>query len=159
MQNDLDISDSFLSPLFEEIFVVKERDFSIEYNSLGAGHQKILMLVNTKSADYLESEELLFLKTIIEKGLRRSFDDVWVVNLDRFPSKNLEDICNHFQPTQLIAWGLDQWLGSQGVNLAVHKNGLVNGVEIIQALSLTAYKTEPAQKARLWATLQKVFFN
>jgi hypothetical protein len=82
-----------------------------------------------------------------------------VVNLDRFPSKNLEDIFNHFQPTQLIAWGLDQWLGSQGVNLAVHKSGLVNGVEIIQALSLTAYKTEPAQKARLWATLQKVFFN
>ena len=75
MINDLQISDGFILPLFDEIFVVKERDFSIEYQPLGQGRQKLLMLVSSNSAEFLDSEELKLLQTIVDKGLRKQMDD------------------------------------------------------------------------------------
>lgn len=159
MQNGFDIDDSFLAPLFGEIFVVKERDFSIEYNPMGEGKHKLLMLVNTKEVEYLLDDELNLLKTIVEKGLRRSLDDVWIVNFDKFPVKSLSALLSHFEPSHIILWGLETWIGSQGCNVPVHKSSLFEGVEILQALPLRQYLTEPSQKVKLWAALQKLFFN
>lgn len=159
MHTGLDIADSFLFPLFGEIFVVKEKDFSIQYHPMGEGKQKLLMLVNSKTAEFLENEEHLLLKTIVEKGLRKQMEDVWVVNLNNFPQQKLESLFNHFEPTQMIVWGLDSWMGSQGLNLGVHRQGLLLGVEILQALPLNQYIAEPAQKPKLWSAMQKMFFN
>lgn len=159
MQDVFEIDDSFLAPLFGEIFVVKERDFSIEYNPLGEGRHKLLMLVNSKMADFLEDDELKLLQTIVEKGLRRTMQDVWVVNFEKFPQKNLPDLIAHFEPAHIIVWGLDSWLGSQGCNIPVHKSGLFDGVELLQAMPLRSYIIEPAQKVKLWSAMQKLFFN
>jgi hypothetical protein len=159
MQDGFEIDDSFLAPLFGEIFVVKERDFSIEYNPMGEGRQKLLMLVNSKTTEFLETDELKLLQTIVEKGLRRTMEDVWVVNYDRFPDKNLTSMLGYFEPTHIIVWGLDTWIGAQGCNVHVHKSALFEGVEILQALPLGQYILEPAQKPKLWAAMQKLFFN
>ena len=159
MQDGFEIDDSLLAPLFGEIFVVKERDFSIEYNPMGEGKQKLLMLVNDKSTEFLEAEELKLLQTIVEKGLRRTMNDVWVVNFDRFPDKNLAPILRHFEPSHIIVWGLDTWMGAQVCNVQVHKSTLFDGVEILQALPLSQYISEPAQKPKLWSAMQKLFFN
>ncbi len=159
MQDGFEIDDSFLAPLFGEIFVVKERDFSIEYNPMGEGRQKLLMLVNSKTTEFLETDELKLLQTIVEKGLRRTMEDVWVVNYDRFPDKNLTSMLGYFEPTHIIVWGLDTWIGAQGCNVSVHKSALFDGVEILQALPLGQYILEPAQKSKLWSAMQKLFFN
>jgi hypothetical protein len=159
MQDGFEIDDSFLAPLFGEIFVVKERDFSIEYNPMGVGRQKLLMLVNSKTTEFLETEELKLLQTIVEKGLRKTMEDVWVVNFENFPDKNLSPLIGHFEPSHIIVWGLDSWMGSQGINVQIHKSTLFEGVEILQALPLSQYITEPAQKPKLWLAMQKLFFN
>lgn len=159
MQDGFEIDDTFLAPLFGEIFVVKERDFSIEYNPMGEGKQKLLMLVNSKTSEFLEDGEYKLLQTIVEKGLRRNMEDVWVVNFERFPDKNLAKILSHFQPQYMIVWGLDTFMGSQGCNVSVHRSVLFDGVEILQALPLNQYITEPAQKVKLWSAMQKLFFN
>jgi len=159
MQDGFEIDDSFLAPLFGEIFVVKERDFSIEYNPMGEGRQKILMVVNSKTTEFLEAEELQLLQTIIEKGLRKTMQDVWVVNYERFPDKNLAPMLRHFEPSHIIVWGLETWLGAQGCNVQTHKSSLFEGVEILQALPLSQYLAEPTHKPKLWVAMQKLFFN
>lgn len=153
------ISDDFILPLFEEIYVVKERDFSIEYNPLGAGKQKLLMLVSSTSEEFLENTELQLLHTIIEKGLKKELNDVWVVNINRFPNACIESIWSHFEPLQVIVWGCTDWLKSQDLTMEVHRQAYVNGAELLTAATLTTYLTDNAAKAKLWAGMQRMFFN
>jgi hypothetical protein len=159
MINDLQISDGFILPLFDEIFVVKERDFSIEYQPLGQGKQKLLMLVSSSSAEFLDSEDLKLLQTIVDKGLRKQMDDVWVVNIDRFPKASIELIWEFYKPMQVIIWGCQDWIKKQSYQTELHKQAYLNGAEVLQANSLSSYITDPAGKAKLWTSLQRMFFN
>ncbi|OYU96827.1 MAG: hypothetical protein CFE21_00640 [Bacteroidetes bacterium B1(2017)] len=159
MSTEFQISDDFILPLFDEIFEVKERDFSIEYNPLGKGNQKLLMLVSSASEEFLENSELQLLNTIIDKGLRKNVDDVWIVNLNRFPKQDLEAIWDYFQPAQVIVWGCTEWVNKQQINLEIHRQGYVKGAEILVASSLTSYLSDNISKAKLWASLQRMFFN
>ncbi len=159
MSTDDQISDDFILPLFEEIYVVKERDFSIEYNPLGAGKQKLLMLVSSASEEFLENTELQLLNTIIEKGLKKELNDVWVVNIQRFPNASIENIWAHFEPLQVMVWGCADWLKSQDVSMEVHKQAYVNGAELLTAASLSTYLSDNAAKAKLWTGMQRMFFN
>jgi hypothetical protein len=159
MINDLQISDDFILPLFDEIFVVKERDFSIEYQPLGLGKQKLLMLVSSDSAEFLEIGDLNLLQTIVDKGLRKQMDDVWVVNLNRFPNPNIELIWDYYKPNQVIIWGCQEWVKKQSYTTELHKQAYLNGAEVLQANSLNSYISDPAGKAKLWSALQRMFFN
>jgi hypothetical protein len=159
MNNDFQISDDFILPLFSDIFVVKERDFSIEYNPLGSGEQKLLMLVSSTSEEFLPTSELQLLQTIVDKGLKKQMKDVWVVNIDRFPNATLSNIWSHFQPQQVIVWGCSNWIQTQGVPADLHKQGYVEGAEMLIAAPLSLYLTDNKAKAKLWMAIQKMFFN
>ncbi|MDZ4666333.1 MAG: hypothetical protein SGJ00_00475 [bacterium] len=159
MNNDLQISDDFILPLFDELYEVKERDFSIEYHPLGLGRQKLLMLVSSDSHEYLNADELTLLQTIVDKGLRKQMDDAWVVNISKFPNASVEKIWDHFKPMQVIVWGCQNWINNQSYNTELHKQAYINGAELLQANALLSYITDPTGKAKLWAALQRMFFN
>jgi hypothetical protein len=159
MNSEFQISDDFILPLFDEIFVVKERDFSIQYNPLGMGKQKLLMLVSSDSEEFLPAVEMQLLQTIIEKGLRKTLDDVWIVNLKRFPEPTLNVLWEYFQPMQVIAWGVKSWLKEQDVPLDIHRQGYNKGAEMLVADDLTVYLNDQVLKGKLWMALQRMFFN
>jgi hypothetical protein len=159
MNNDLQIADDFILPLFDEIFVVKERDFSIEYQPLGSGLQKLLLIVDSAQVDFLPETEMQLLQTIVDKGLRKTMNDVWVVNVQKFPQASLERIWEYFEPNQVIVWGCQAWMKSQQAPIEIHKQVYLNGAELLQANTLSAYLTDAPSKAKLWAALQRMFFN
>lgn len=159
MNNDFQISDDFILPLFNDIFVVKERDFSIEYHPLGAGEQKLLMLVSSASEEFLPTTELQLLETIVDKGLKKQMKDVWVVNINKFPNASISNIWAFFQPQQVIIWGCSNWIQTQGIPADMHKQGYVEGSEILIAGDLGSYLADNQAKAKLWLALQKMFFN
>ena len=159
MNNDFQISDDFILPLFNDIFVVKERDFSIDYRPLGAGEQKLLLLVSSASEEFLPTTEMQLLETIVDKGLKKEMNDVWVVNIDRFPNAQISTIWSHFQPAQVIIWGCSSWIQTQGISADMHKQGYVEGAEILIAGTLASYLTDNQAKAKLWMALQRMFFN
>lgn len=159
MSKEFELAEDFILPLFDEIFVVKERDFSIEYNPLGSGLKKLLVLVSSTSEEYLVQEELLLLQTILEKGLRHTLNDVWIVNLERFPSKDQEALWDYFQPTRVLVWGCDAWLKGKGIKANLHQFIYFKGVELLVAGELKTYLTDTTAKARLWAGLQRMFYS
>lgn len=159
MNNDFQIADDFILPLFDEIFVVKERDFSIEYQPLGAGLQKLLLIVDSSGHEFLPENELQFLQTIVDKGLRKNMNDAWVVNVQKFPQATLPRIWDFFQPTQVIVWGCQDWMKQQQAPIDIHRQVYVNGAELLQANSLASYLTDAAAKGKLWLALQRMFFN
>ncbi len=159
MSTDDQISDDFILPLFEELFVVKERDFSIDYNPLGEGKQKLLMLVSSTSEEFAENSELQLLNTIIEKGLKKELNDVWVVNIQRFPNASIENIWAHFEPLQVIVWGCTDWLKTHNVAMEAHRQAYVNGADLLAAAPLSTYLSDNTAKAKLWSGMQRMFFN
>ncbi|MCG9879568.1 MAG: hypothetical protein MH472_03125 [Bacteroidia bacterium] len=159
MNNDFQIADDFILPLFDEIFVVKERDFSIEYQPLGSGLQKLLLIVDSSTHDFLPENEMQLLQTIVDKGLRKKMEDVWVVNLQKFPQATIERMWDFFEPAQVIVWGCDAWLDSQRMSIPAHKQLYVHGAELLKANTLSSYITDAAAKGKLWVALQRMFFN
>ena len=159
MNNDFQIADDFILPLFDEIFVVKERDFSIEYHPLGSGLQKLLLMVDSPDHDFLPENEMQLLQTIVDKGLRKKMDDVWVLNVQKFPEASLQRIWDFFQPAQVIVWGCQSWMSAQQLNIESRKQVYVNGAELLQASSLSSYLTDAQAKGKLWLALQRMFFN
>ncbi|MBC7381730.1 MAG: hypothetical protein H7296_01905 [Bacteroidia bacterium] len=159
MNNELQIADDFLAPLFDEIFEVKEKDFSIQYNVLGLGKQKLLLLVDAQGIDYLADPELQLLKSIIDKGLRKDFDDVWVLNLNTCKDATLQELINHFKPFQLIVWGCENWIKREKIKLENHQQAMLSNVDLLKAYPLNTYLTDNALKSKLWIALQRMFFN
>lgn len=159
MSTEHQISDGFILPLFDEIFVVKERDFSIQYHPLGEGRQKLLMLVSSTSEEFLPNTDLQLLQTIIEKGLRKQLQDVWVVNIERFPNATMQNLWDYFQPQQVIIWGCKKWATEQGIQMEVHRQAYVNAAELLMANELNSYQTDQVSKSKLWMALQRMFFN
>lgn len=159
MDSSSQISEDFILPLFNEIFVVKERDFSIEYKPLGEGRQKLLMLVESVNSDFGTETELQLLTTIIEKGLRKTLDDVWVVNHLKFPQEGLDTLLEFFQPVQVIIWGCPQLMKKSALSLEIHRQITLGGVDALLASPLISYLSDNAAKAKLWAALQRMFFN
>ncbi len=159
MNNELQIADDFLAPLFDELFVVKEKDFSIQYNRLGSGYHKLLLLVDTQDIDYLENADLELLKSIIDKGLRKKMDDVWILNLNTYKTASLQDLIDYFKPFQIIVWGCENWLKKEKIKLEVHQQGMIKSVDFLKANALNTYLSDNAMKGKLWKALQKMFFN
>jgi hypothetical protein len=159
MNNDLQIADDFILPLFDEIFVVKERDFSIEYNPLGSGLQKLLLIVDCDTHEFLPEVEMQLLQTIVDKGLRKTMDDVWIVNIQKFPQVSLERMWGFFQPNQAIVWGAQAWMKQQLAPVDMHKQVYIHGVELLQANKIADYVTDASAKGKLWLALQRMFFN
>ncbi len=159
MNNELQIADEFLAPLFDELYNVKEKDFSIQYNSLGSGDHKLLLLVDAQGVDYLADAEFELLKSIIDKGLRKKLDDAWILNLSNYKTATLQDLIDYFKPFQIIAWGCEDWMRKEGIKLETHQQGLIKSVDFLRAGELKTYLTDNVMKGRLWASLQKMFFN
>ncbi len=159
MNNDLQIADNFLAPLFDEIFDVKEKDFSIHYNTLGDGIQKLLLIIDTEGIDYLMDAEMNLLKSIIEKGLRKQFSDIWLLNINTCKEADLQELIEYFKPFQVIVWGCDAWLKRQEIKVEPHQQIVLRSVDILKVNSLDTYLNDTHMKEKLWFALQKMFFN
>lgn len=159
MSHEFQLNEDFVLPLFDELFLVKERDFSLQYHPLGKGSQKLLMLVTSASEEFLPPSEMQLLQSIVERGLRMSMDDLWLVNLQQFPSQDSEALWEYFQPTRVMVWGCDAWLRQQGVKLDRHQYGYFKGAELLVAGELSSYLSDAGAKGKLWAAMQRMFFN
>ncbi len=159
MNNDLQIASDFLAPLFDEIFDVKEKDFSIQYNPLGEGKQKLLFIIEEEGVDYLPETDMLLLKSIVDKGLKKQFSDLWLLNLCSAKNADLQDLIDFFKPFQVIVWGCDSWLSRQNIKVDLHQQKMLQGVDFLKANSVHSYLNDSAMKGKLWLALQKMFFN
>jgi len=158
MQTEFGIDDEFVLPLFEELYAVKETDFSIEINPLGSGKSKILMLCESKSSTYLDEADMNLLSGILEKGLRRAIDDIWLINIAH-EKAGFDFLLDRLKPQFLISWGCDEYLIRQQIRLDVHEQASITGCNMLKAMPLSAYQHDQAAKGKLWIALKKMFFN
>lgn len=152
------IDDAFVLPLFDEIIGVKETDFSIQINPLGKGHHKLLMLSDCKTHDYFSDSENQLLNGILEKGLKKSLDDVWFINIAK-DNVEFESILSQLKPQTIIIWGCDNYLASNQIKIDNHHQALLHGINILKAQALTEYVNDNVAKGKLWIAMKKMFFN
>ena len=158
MNNGLKIEDAFVLPLFDEIFGVKETDFSIQINPLGKGLHKLLMLSDCKTHDYFSEPEQQLLNGILDKGLKKSLDDIWLINPEK-ESASFEQILGILKPQTVIIWGCDSFLQKNQIKIENHQQALLHGVSILKAQSLLDYINDNAAKGKLWIAMKKMFFS
>ncbi len=158
MNNGLKIDDAFVLPLFDEIIGVKETDFSIQINPLGKGHHKLLMLSDCKTHDYFSDPEKQLLSGILDKGLKKTFDDIWLINTEK-DKFSFEDILNQLKPQTVIIWGCDAFMMENKIKMENHHQALLHGIGILKAQSLNEYINDNAAKGKLWIAMKKMFFS
>jgi hypothetical protein len=158
MNNGLKIDDAFVLPLFDEIIGVKETDFSIQINPLGKGHHKLLMLSDCKTHDYFSDPEKQLLSGILDKGLKKTFDDIWLINTEK-DKLSFEEILNQLKPQTVIIWGCDAFMMENKIKMENHHQALLHGIGILKAQSLSEYINDNAAKGKLWIAMKKMFFS
>lgn len=158
MNDNFKIDEAFLLPLFDELYGVKETDFSIQINPFGKGNHKLLMLSDCKTHAYLPENEFELLNGIIDKGLKKTQDDYWILNIAN-EKANFEQLLQQLKPQHLIIWGCDDYLNNARINLALHQQALLQGVSVLKAGSLSDYLSDAQAKGKLWLALKKMFFN
>jgi hypothetical protein len=157
MNNGLKIDDAFVLPLFDEIIGVKETDFSIQINPLGKGQHKLLMLSDCKTHDYFSDPEKQLLNGILDKGLKKSFDDIWFINTEK-DNISFDVILNQLKPQTVIIWGCDSFMAKNNLRMDNHQQALLHGIGILKAQSLSEYLNDNVAKGKLWVAMKKMFF-
>lgn len=158
MNENFKIEEDFILPLFDELYRVKETDFSIQINPFGKGNHKLLMLSDCKTHVYLPEPEFELLNGIIDKGLKKSQDDFWLLNMAN-ETASLEQILQQLKPQHLIIWGCDEFVKKEQIALTLHQQALLHGIVVLKAASLTEYMSDAQAKGKLWLALKKMFFN
>ena len=158
MNDNFKIEDGFILPLFDELYGVKETDFSIQINPFGKGNHKLLMLSDCKTHSFLSEPEFELLNGIIDKGLKKNQDDFWLINTAT-EMASLEQILQYLKPQHLIVWGCDAYLSKSNINLGMHQQALLHGISVLKAAPLNEYLTDAQAKGKLWLALKKMFFS
>lgn len=158
MNDNFKIEEAFILPLFDELYGVKETDFSIQINPFGKGNHKLLMLSDCKTHAYLPENEFELLNGIIDKGLKKTQDDYWLLNIAN-ENLNLEQLLQQLKPQHLIIWGCDAYLKNEQIQLATHEQALLHGIAVLKAGPLSDYLSDAQAKGKLWLALKKMFFN
>lgn len=159
MNTSLTIHPSEAAMLFDELYLVKEKDFSKQYQHLGSNKTKLLHVMDIPTAGWETSADVQFVKTVTEKGLKINPDDAIILNLQTCPTDTLIDLLNYFEPMYILFWGCNDWLNKQQVKAGLYEIYLIKGVNSLFSNDAATVSADAKLKAKLWAQLQKLFFN
>lgn len=159
MNHSFTIHPSEAAMLFDELYMVKEKDFSKQYQHLGSNKTKLLHLINLPTNHWQEATDIAFIKTVTEKGLKINPDDTVILNLQTCPTDGLMDLLNFFEPMYILFWGCTDWLNNQQINVGLYQIHLIKGVNCLFANDANTIASDAKLKAKLWGQLQKLFFN
>lgn len=154
--NQLVISPSEAALLFDEIYVVKEKDFSIQINYLGSNHPKVLHAVYVSESEF--NNQIDFIYSVTEKGLKINRNDVAIVNLMSQPAIKMQNLADYFSCNYIIFWGCQDWLKQQNLPIQNYSNILHGGIHCIVVEPSDVIAADSSRKILLWKILQMVFF-
>ncbi|MFN4083190.1 MAG: hypothetical protein ACK4K9_06115 [Bacteroidia bacterium] len=158
----MNINHSQISPteaalLFDEIYLVKEKDFSIQINYTGSNHPKVLHVVYLTDTEF--NTDIQFIYTVSEKGLKIEKDNLAIVNVKNQEHLYFQNLNDFFGSTHIIFWGCNNWLNKQGITAQNYSAVLYAGVNCILVEPSKTIENDTKLKALLWGILQKVFFE
>lgn len=148
MNTNLIIEDAFIEPLFDEFFVVKEKQNSIQYKFIGTNQQRFVLLIDK----VLTNNEMDLLSNIIQAGLKLNMIEMALLNLnEQAEGASISDVILSLKPLKMIAWGCDDWLKKEGWSIPNHQFALVRSTQILKAEPLIKYETNKELKMQLWS--------
>lgn len=156
--NNFDLSPDFASLLFDELYVVKEKDFSKEFKFLGSNKLKLLIIFNEPNDGSKAGDAVNFIRTVIEKGLKKNPDDAAIININEYPDATLAELISFTSAQNCIIWGAQSWIKQQQISSSVHATGNFLGTDCLFAEEPLVYLQNNDSKTKLWAALQKMFY-
>lgn len=148
MSANLIIENTFIEPLFDEFFVVKEKQNSIEYKFSGTNQQRFVLLIDKA----LNTNEMDLLSNIIQAGLKLNMNEMALLNInEQNEGASISDIILSFKPLKMIIWGCDDWVKKEGWIIPAHQFAIVRSTQILKAEHLINYETNKDLKLQLWS--------
>ncbi len=148
MNANLIIENSFIEPLFDEFFVVKEKQNSIQYKFSGTNQQRFVLLIDKA----LNNNEMDLLNNIIQAGLKLNVNEMALLNInEQEAGASISDVILSLKPLKMIIWGCDEWLTKEGWNIPSHQFAIVRSTQILKAEHLINYETNKDLKMQLWS--------
>jgi hypothetical protein len=116
----------------------------------GNNEKKILILVNDPANDFLNQNELKFLMSIIEGGLKMSKVDFALVNCEKYPTQQIVDEIAH---DYLISFDENE------ISLQKSKYQVIDkdGKKLLFAERLSVIEATREKKKQLWTALKSMF--
>jgi len=148
MNDNLIIENVFIEPLFDEFFVVKEKQNSIHYKFNGTNQQRFVLLIDKT----LNNSEMDLLNNIIQAGLKLNLSEMALLNInEQEEGASISDIILSFKPLKMIIWGCDDWVKKEGWIIPSHQFAIVRSTQILKAEPLINYETNKELKMQLWS--------
>jgi len=118
----------------------------------GRNANRLLILVNEPDYDYLNQRDFDFLMKIMESGLNYSKNDFSLVNLAKWPTKQvLEEIPYDY----LLMFGEDKSIPTGSTTL--YQISEKDGKKILVADALGSIEANVTKKKLLWSALKSMF--
>ena len=149
------VSDEFINLLFDEIFVVKEKQNSVQFNYYGNNTARVLHIVDFEMLGNENKDEQAQLRTIIEKGYLLNTDDNAIISLDNIGQHNYEEIIGFFNPQKLIVWGCQEF-ASKEFNIKDYEIQQKGVALILKAEPIFEYISSNAKKQQLWLQIKRM---
>ena len=149
------VSDEFMNLLFDEIFVVKEKQNSVQFNYYGNNTARTLHIVDFEMLGTENKDEQAQLRTIIEKGFLLNTDDNAIISLNNIGQYKYEDIIGFFNPQKLIVWGC-QGFASKELKIKDYEIQQKGVTLILKAEPVFEYISSNAKKQQLWLQIKRM---
>lgn len=149
------VSDEFINLLFDEIFVVKEKQNSVQFNYYGNNTARVLHIIDFEMLGTENKDEQAQLRTIIEKGFLLNVEDNAIISVINLGEHSYEDIMGYFNPQKLIVWGCNDFTSKQLKikDYEIQQKGITL---ILKAEPVFEYISSNAKKQQLWLQIKRM---
>lgn len=149
------VSNEFINLLFDEIFVVKEKQNSVQFNYYGNNTARVLHIIDFEMLGTENKDEQAQLRTIIEKGFLLNVEDNAIISVINLGEHSYEDIMGYFNPQKLIVWGCNDFTSKQLKikDYEIQQKGITL---ILKAEPVFEYISSNAKKQQLWLQIKRM---
>jgi len=155
--NNYNLNPQEVSMLFDEIYLVKEKDFSIQINHLGSNNAKVLHCIYLQKNDANFNKTVEFIYTVSQKGIKINREDLAIINLADYNNLTINNLHNYFMCNYIIFWDCAAWPGLKNTSFTPNSNLLINGINCIFTSNPLIIAADGELKKILWAILKRVF--
>jgi DNA polymerase III psi subunit len=131
---------------------------TLKVNKLGNNEKNILVVVNEKDAAFLIDAELALLVGILT-ACQLSLADIALVNFNKNPEINFNNLSQHFNPSTILLFGTDPSLLDFPLLFPHFQLTKYNGQTYLASPSLKHIANDVSLKKQLWLQLQKHFLK
>jgi DNA polymerase III psi subunit len=127
-------------------------------NKLGNNEKNILVVVHEKDAAFLIDAELALLVGILT-ACQLSLADIALVNFNKNPEINFNNLSQHFNPSTILLFGTEPSLLDFPLLFPHFQLTKYNGQTYLSSPSLKQIANDVSLKKQLWLQLQKHFLR